>query len=331
MHRVMVVDDEAVISMQLEERLEAMGYDVVGTASSGEEAVDMAIDLRPDIILMDIVMPGKLDGIQASEMIKAELDIPVIFLTAYTDEKFIDKAKDVEPFGYIVKPFQEKEIRACIEIAIFKSRIERRLRESEERYRSMVDSASKAIIAINSSGKIIYWNHASEVMFGYSAGEAAGKPLTLLVPEQLGKELENDINRTVSRGESNFIGKTLSTYGIGKNGRQFPLEFSIDSWNIKEDIFFTVIVSDISKRIVAEDGREKLVAQPEEAEANIKILSGIIPICAYCKKIRDDMGCWYEVEKFIRSHSNVKFTHGICPKCAEKLYNEFDEAMEGKE
>lgn len=120
MYRVMVVDDEATITTQLEERLTLMGYEVTGSASSGQEAVEMARRTRPDIVLMDIVMPGSLDGIDAAEIIKAELDIPAIFLTAYASQKFVDKAKDVEPFGYIVKPFQEREIKATIEVALHK-------------------------------------------------------------------------------------------------------------------------------------------------------------------------------------------------------------------
>jgi len=128
MHKIMVVDDEAVIAMQLKERLTSMGYEVVGSAFSGEEAVEMAGGLKPDIILMDIVMEGKLDGIDASEIIKKELGIPVIFLTAYADDDFIKRAKNVKPFGYILKPFQEDQIKAAIEIGLYKNEMERRLR-----------------------------------------------------------------------------------------------------------------------------------------------------------------------------------------------------------
>ena len=129
MYRILVVDDEVVITTQLEERLTYMGYNVIGNASFGEEAVELSEKLKPDIILMDIVMPyGKLDGIDAAKIIKEELDIPVIFLSAYADDQFIERAKSVEPFGYILKPFQENEIKASIEIAIYKRNIERRLR-----------------------------------------------------------------------------------------------------------------------------------------------------------------------------------------------------------
>jgi signal transduction histidine kinase/DNA-binding response OmpR family regulator len=126
MNKILVVDDEATITMQLEERLTAMGYEVCGTASSGEEAVELARALRPDIILMDIMMSKDgMDGIQASEKIKEELDIPVIFLTAYSDDEIVCRAKRIEPFGYILKPFETMEVRSNIEIALQKHNTEK--------------------------------------------------------------------------------------------------------------------------------------------------------------------------------------------------------------
>ncbi len=137
MPKILVVDDEIVITTQLKERLTGMGYDVVGSASTGEEAVDMARDLAPDIILMDIVMPpGRLDGLDAAKIIRSELDVAVIFLTAFENDDTVGRAKDAEPFGYILKPFQETQVKACIELALHKKEIERRLRESEERDRA---------------------------------------------------------------------------------------------------------------------------------------------------------------------------------------------------
>ncbi|MBE0517565.1 MAG: response regulator, partial [Methanophagales archaeon] len=147
MHKILVVDDEVVITTQLEERLTYMGYEVVGRASSGNEAIEMAKSLMPDLILMDIVMPGKLDGIDAASTIKAELDTPIIFLTAYADDKFVERAKNVEPFGYIVKPFHESEIKAAVEVALYRKDFERRLRKYEERRKSEIpEYKSKAVL-----------------------------------------------------------------------------------------------------------------------------------------------------------------------------------------
>jgi CheY-like chemotaxis protein len=110
MSKILVVDDEAIITMQLEERLSVMGYTVAGMAASGEDAVDKARRTRPDLVLMDIVMPGKMNGIEAAKIITKELDIPVVFVTAYADDAIIERAKSARPYGYIVKPFNELEI-----------------------------------------------------------------------------------------------------------------------------------------------------------------------------------------------------------------------------
>jgi len=124
MSKILVVDDEAIITMQLEERLTIMGYTVVGMAASGEDGVDKARRIRPDLVLMDIVMPGKMDGIEAAGIITKELDIPVVFVTAYADDSIIEKAKSARPYGYIVKPFNELEVKAAIEVALFRKAAE---------------------------------------------------------------------------------------------------------------------------------------------------------------------------------------------------------------
>jgi signal transduction histidine kinase len=128
---VMVVDDESIVTMHLEDTLTQMGYEVVAIASSGEEAVEKARELNPGLVLMDIVMPGEKDGIAAAEEIRTELDIPVIFITAYADKELVERAKLALPYGYIVKPFQANEVRAAMEIAIYRHRLERGLKKSE--------------------------------------------------------------------------------------------------------------------------------------------------------------------------------------------------------
>jgi CheY-like chemotaxis protein/DNA-binding PadR family transcriptional regulator len=132
MSKILVVDDEAIITMQLEERLSILGYTIAGMAASGEDAVDKARRIRPDLVLMDIVMPGKMNGIEAAKIITMELDIPVVFVTAYADDAIIEKAKSARPYGYIVKPFNELEIKAAIEVALFRKASEREEQESRK-------------------------------------------------------------------------------------------------------------------------------------------------------------------------------------------------------
>ncbi|MDY6966042.1 MAG: PAS domain S-box protein [Halobacteriota archaeon] len=255
MFKIMAVDDEAVITMQLEEHLTTLGYEVVESASSGEEAIDMARDLRPDIILMDIVMPGKFDGIDASRMIKEELDIPVIFLTAHADDELVNKAKAVEPFGYIIKPFQEKEIKAAIEIAIYKKEMDRRLYRSEKRYRSLVDTASEAIISVDSSENIVSWNSAAVTLFGYTTAETIGKPFTSFalirskqLDEKLDEDNENSVDRTPSTERSDISEDAVEYFGYTKDGSEFPVDLSMDFCWTGEEVFSILFVRDNTKR-----------------------------------------------------------------------------------
>jgi CheY-like chemotaxis protein/DNA-binding PadR family transcriptional regulator len=147
MSKILVVDDEAIITMQLERRLSAMGYSVAGMAASGEDAVEKARLFRPDLVLMDIVMPGKMNGIEAAKIITRELDIPVVFITAYADDGIIEQAKSARPYGYIVKPFNELEIKAAIEVALFRKAIEQEEKSrktAEEKNRAGMDTGQPA-------------------------------------------------------------------------------------------------------------------------------------------------------------------------------------------
>ncbi len=178
MKRLMIVDDEAVITTQLEDRLQSMKYDVVGTASSAEESVQMARDLSPDLILMDIVMKGKLDGIDAARIIKGDMDIPVIFLTAYADDRYIKRALQVEPSGYIVKPFREEEIRANIEIALYRKKLEQKQKEEEERIRRLflaIDHNPYIIMIMDVEGNIEFINSRFSQITSYTTDEFVGK------------------------------------------------------------------------------------------------------------------------------------------------------------
>lgn len=130
--RILIVEDETIVSMDIKRTVEKLGYAVAGTASTGEEAMMKVTQLRPDVILMDIILKGKYDGIETANKIKKLLPTPVIFLTAFFDDEMLKRASITEPFGYIFKPFEEKELQIALEITLYKTKIEQRLRESEK-------------------------------------------------------------------------------------------------------------------------------------------------------------------------------------------------------
>jgi len=130
--KILLVEDESIVAMDMERRLTGLGYSVIAHVMTGEAAIEKAGTLRPDLILMDIHLKGAVDGIEAAEVIKDKNAVPVIYITAYSDEVTLDRAKVTEPFGYILKPFQEREIHSTIEMALYKHRVEQELRRAKE-------------------------------------------------------------------------------------------------------------------------------------------------------------------------------------------------------
>lgn len=201
--------------------------------------------------------------------------------------------------------------------------MEEALQESELKFRSVAESANDAIISSDRNGNIVFWNAAAQKMFGYMEEQAMGQPLTILMPERYRDIHQQGMERHSSTDESNVIGKTIELEGLKKDGSEFPMELSLATWKIGEDNFYTGIVRDISERKRVEGEREKLILDLQDALAKVKTLSGLLPICAACKKIRDDKGYWNRIESYIRDHSEAQFTHGLCPDCAEKIYGKF--------
>ncbi|HCY86782.1 MAG TPA: response regulator [Desulfobacteraceae bacterium] len=190
--RIFVVEDEFIIAEDIQESLTDMGYSVCGLASFGEDAVEKVGKKRPDLVLMDIFLKGDMDGISTADRVRSLFNIPVVYLTAYANDAILERAKVTGPFGYLIKPFTDRELRAAIEMAIFKHNMEQE--------------------------------------------------------------------------------------------------------------------------------KEKNIGELKEALANVKQLSGLLPICASCKKIRDDAGYWNQIESYIAEHTDALFSHSICPTCAEELY-----------
>ncbi|MCP4576693.1 MAG: response regulator [Deltaproteobacteria bacterium] len=182
MARILIVDDEWTMRFALHEMLSAAGYSVAGEAETGRQAVEMAGELQPDLILMDIVMPGDMDGISAAEEIKADSKIPIVFISGYGDPEYIDRAKRLEPFGYVMKPFDETEVKAFVEIAIYKNNIEKKLEQANrerQRLRKDWEGIFQAIghpaLILDPSGRVIHANAAAVKDMGISVDRIIGR------------------------------------------------------------------------------------------------------------------------------------------------------------
>jgi signal transduction histidine kinase len=138
MTRIMLVEDEVIISRDVQRTLEKLGYVVCAAATSGEEAIAAALAVKPDIILMDIMLHGAIDGVDAAREIRSRLDVPIVFLTAFADDKILERAKLTRPYGYLIKPFEDRELHSTIEMAVYKHRTEDALNKQREKFISVL-------------------------------------------------------------------------------------------------------------------------------------------------------------------------------------------------
>lgn len=173
---IVVVEDEYIVALDIRSFLERSGYEVAGVFASGEDLLARLDLLRPDLILMDIKIRGKLDGVETARIVHERMQVPVLLLTAYADDETVARAKITEPFGYILKPFEERELRTAIELALYRAGMERKLRESEERFRRLFNEGISGNFLADAEGKVIDANPAFLRLIGTRPDEA---PLSL--------------------------------------------------------------------------------------------------------------------------------------------------------
>jgi PAS domain S-box-containing protein len=223
--RIMIVEDDRIVARDIREQLARTGHSVSGVTSRGETAVDLAISTQPDLVLMDIRLEGEVDGIDAAQQIRAKCHIPVVFLTAYADDETVRRASQAEPFGYLLKPFEDLQLRTVIEMALYKHGADRKLRESERRYEATLSSIGDGVIATDERGRVTFINPVAEAMTGWTREAAIGMPLASIYrvmdcdkrPAQ-----ETPIARALT---SSLTCKTADqAILISRDGREIPID-----------------------------------------------------------------------------------------------------------
>jgi PAS domain S-box-containing protein len=181
MSSVMIVEDERLVARDIADSLTRMGYDVTGTVASAEECLEVARSRRPDLVLMDIHLEGDVDGISTAQRLRDDYDIPVIFLSAYADDKTVSRAKQAAPLGYLLKPFRKSELRSAVEVGLFKHQLERRSRERERWFATTLRAIGDAVITVDVDGRVSFLNRAAEALLGRAAASVEGQPLDAIV------------------------------------------------------------------------------------------------------------------------------------------------------
>jgi PAS domain S-box-containing protein len=192
--RILVVEDEFITVAALKVCIQGIGCTVVATADNGEEAVKSAGEHKPDLVLMDITLKGQMNGITAADIIRQKFNIPTIFLTGQSDDSTIAHALESEPFGYIVKPFEEKNLKSNIMMALYKHSLDLKLKVSEERYRTIAELSDDGIFVVANDYSVIYANGSAARTIQHTLGEIIDKPLNSLVPEELFRQIRTAVD-----------------------------------------------------------------------------------------------------------------------------------------
>jgi PAS domain S-box-containing protein len=322
LHVLIVEDCEKDAALLLEE-LRGAGYETLSERVQTAEELATALSRHTwDIVLSDYVMP-QFSGPDALKMIRAKNpDLPVIVISGIYGEVTAVEMMQAGASDYLVKnnlsrlvPAVQRELEAA------QSRRARTQAETHAHYlATIVESCDDAIYGMKLDGTVVSWNRAAERIYGYRAGEIIGRNVSILYPDDRLDELIDTMER-IKR--SDHVGRAETTR-LRKGGRLVPMSVTISPMKNAEGKLFgaSVIARDITLRKREELERIKLIEELTESIKRVKTLNGLLPICASCKRIRDDHGYWQQVEAYISEHSEAIFTHGICPECFTAAKNE---------
>jgi diguanylate cyclase (GGDEF)-like protein/PAS domain S-box-containing protein len=248
--RILIVEDEGLIARDIEDMVRNAGYEICAVVGTGEDAVEKAETTHPDLILMDIILRGAMDGVEAAEKIREQFNIPVIYLTAHTDENTLERAKLTEPLGYTLKPVEQKELMTVMEMALYKHQMENKLKERQSWLSTILQSIGEGVIATERFGNITFMNAVAEKLTGWNQLDSIGKPLTSvlhLIDEDTGKLVRVSIPELLANSSSNLLNGNIQ---IVNYVEKTPVELSFTAiQDEKENICGLVLVlHDLTER-----------------------------------------------------------------------------------
>jgi PAS domain S-box-containing protein len=260
--KIIVVEDERIVALDLKRGLQELGYDVIDIAAAGEAAVAAAREQKPDLVLMDIGLPGEMNGIEAARIIHGNYDIPVVYLTAYADDKTLKEATTTGPYGYLVKPFEERELKSTIEVALFKHKMEQELKESRARFQAIFEQNIDAIVLFKQSNfDVIDLNPAAVSLFQYDKDE--------LIKDFPSVFKNRAMYRVFMREIKEFHGKRYSEElfffdrcGLQKkDGFEIICSIQVNVIKLQETNVLYCVFRDITEKITIEEESRQLQAK----------------------------------------------------------------------
>jgi two-component system cell cycle sensor histidine kinase/response regulator CckA len=272
-HKIVVVEDEGLIAADLESRLKTAGYSVTGTADSAPQALKLIRATSPDLVLMDIRLKGDVDGIQVADQVRKELDVPIVYLTAYEDQETLARASQTQAFGYIKKPIASSSLRGSIEMAIAKHQHERDLRAQRDWLAASFSAVPYAVLVTDGSGRIRYVNSQAEELTGWNAEQALGRPsreLLRLFYRESGNPLEDFVPVAMLQGET--IPLPEGVWLKGSEGRNYAIEGSVaPRWRDGRIEGAVVALTDTTLR----QFEEEQTRQENKQDALVRLADGV--------------------------------------------------------
>ncbi len=273
--QILVVEDEGIVAKDLQALLKRLGYHVPATVGTGDLAIQTAFQNQPDLILMDIQLRGSMDGVQAAAAINSVQDIPIVYLTANSDEATLQRAKGTAPFGFLVKPFEERAIQAGIEMALYKHQTDKRIREREQWLSTTLSSIADAVITTDAEGLITFVNAAAEKLSGWTSAEALTRPYVEVfhVIDETSRGIPTDrVSKALREGATGtFSNHTLL---VRRDASEVHIEHSVAPLRqgLQEEVSGCVIVfNDVSDR----KQLEERLRQVQKLDAIGKLAGGI--------------------------------------------------------
>ena len=223
--RILIVEDQLIIGLDLRLMLESLGYQITGIVGSGEECIEAVRREKPDLVLMDIMLSGEIDGIFTAELINREFDVPIIYLTAHSDENSLVRANLTEPYGYIVKPIDEKYLYSAIEIALHRFKLDRELKKSEIKYRTLFEQSLDPIFICDNREIIIDANQAMTDLFGYPLDSLIGNRMEFLFEDR--EDYVSFMKEMHDKSSVNNFGTRM----VCANRRTIDVQMTLKSWD----------------------------------------------------------------------------------------------------